>query len=274
MRVILTKEELERLQKANGRVEITTDLGKSFTRFNVKDEKVEFDGQILDLTKLPKLDEKTCYTILDNKLVKIQFFSDETNRFYKLNPTKDWPTVSLSSTPMHKVSASTPKQDTFTRMKALGDIKGSALDTCCGLGYTAIQLAKHCDEVFTFEKDPNVLEIAKYNPYSDDLFTNKKIKLKVEDIFEEIKKLDKNYFDVIIHDPPTVKYAMELYSLDFYNELYRVLKRYGKIYHYTPLPQIKTTKRFFPDEVKKRLLKAKFQSVKYVEQCQGFVFSK
>ena len=46
---------------------------------DVKDNKVEFNGQVLDLTKLPKLDEKTCYTVLDNKLIKIQFFSDETN---------------------------------------------------------------------------------------------------------------------------------------------------------------------------------------------------
>lgn len=274
MRVVLTKKEIEKITKASGEVSASLDLGKSASKVFVEDNKVKFDSETLDLTKLPKLDDWTCYTVIENKLIKIQFFSGETDRFYKLTPTKDWPTVSISSTPMHRVSASTPKIDTLSKIKALGKIGGRALDSCGGLGYTAIQLAKYCDEVITFEKDKNVLEIAKYNSYSDELFNNEKIKLKKKDVFSWIKKFNDKYFDVIVHDPPTFKYAVELYSLEFYKELFRVLKDKGKIYHYTPLPKVKTTGRFFPNEVKKRLLKAGFSKVNYIESCQGFIIQR
>jgi predicted methyltransferase len=59
-----------------------------------------------------------------------------------------------------------------------------------------------------------------------------------EDILEGIKQFSDNFFDEIIHDPPTFKYSPDIYSKQFYEELFRVLKKGGKLYHYSPLPHI------------------------------------
>ena len=39
-------------------------------------------------------------------------------------------------------------------------------------------------------------------------------------------------FTRIIHDPPVFSLAGELYSGAFYRELYRVLRRNGRLFHY------------------------------------------
>ena len=47
---------------------------------------------------------------------KIQLFSEETNRFYKLYPTSDAPTAEISGVRMHRVQERTPWQDTQDKM--------------------------------------------------------------------------------------------------------------------------------------------------------------
>ncbi|MGZ3610849.1 MAG: class I SAM-dependent methyltransferase, partial [Ktedonobacteraceae bacterium] len=48
-------------------------------------------------------------------------------------------------------------------------------------------------------------------------------------------------FSRIIHDPPTFSLAGELYSGVFYQQLFRVLKRGGRLYHYIGDPQSKAS---------------------------------
>ncbi|MCX8178583.1 MAG: hypothetical protein N3D75_02000 [Candidatus Aenigmarchaeota archaeon] len=72
----------------------------------------------------------------------IQFYSDETRKFYKLVETENWPTVVISGIRMHRTEKIDPKKDSFLKLKSLGKIKGRVLDTCCGLGYTAILSSK------------------------------------------------------------------------------------------------------------------------------------
>ncbi len=265
--MLISYKELKYLNLFLGRqveLEIPTDLGKS-------KRKVKIDGDflIIDEKKVNiniKIVDNTVYYIDNNELKPVEIFSQKTNRLYKLVPTKDWPTVTISSTPMHKVSFSSPKQDTKAKLRALGEIKGKALDTCMGAGYTATLLSKKCD-VDVFEIDKNMIDIAKFNPYSKELFEDK-IKVNNKDIFEEIKKIKDNTYDVIIHDPPTFKYAPMLYSSEFYTELKRVLKPHGKLYHYTPRPNVKSG-RDFPKEVEKRLEKF-FINIEFHEDAQGF----
>jgi hypothetical protein len=52
------------------------------------------------------------------------------------------------------------------------------------------------------------------------------------DSFEEIEKLDSGTFARIIHDPPAFSLAGDLYSGEFYRELFRVLGRGGRLFHY------------------------------------------
>jgi uncharacterized protein len=64
--------------------------------------------------------------------------------------------------------------------------------------------------------------------------------------------------DAILHDPPRFGIAGNLYSQSFYNELARVLKIRGLLFHYTGTPNKLTSGRDVPREVTKRLEKAGF----------------
>ncbi len=275
--MILTSQGLARLQKAHETGEkaadISLDLGLTKSTIIIEgDTALLPDGSRLNIDKIRKLDEKSCYTIRDEELVKVQMFSPEMNRHYKLVPTKDWPTVTISGVPMHQKTRATPKEDAVQKTSAV-KIYGIVLDTCTGLGYTALIAAKKADNVVTVEHDPNILEIARLNPYSSDLFTNKKIKLIEGDIFEVIHEFRDRMFDVIIHDPPTFKLAGELFGRAFYCELYRVLNKRGSLFHYTGRVGIRSG-RSFVDEVIKRLKDAGFRKIKKVMDNQAVACQK
>jgi predicted methyltransferase len=236
---------------------------------------VEIRGSVVNLGKysfplaeLKKVKEGSCYLIKEGHLPKLAFFSEDTNFYYKLIPTKDWPTATLSSTPMHRHTHLSPQEDTLLKIKEIAPLKGKVLDTCCGLGYTSIVSAREAEEVYTFERDRNMLELAKYNPYSQELFTDKNIFLSLEDINSAIRRFPSGFFSRIIHDPPTFKYSPELYSLPFYRELYRVLQAGGLIYHYAPSPH-KTRGEQFPLRIIANLKKAGFKAVEYHLESSG-----
>jgi hypothetical protein len=206
---------------------------------------------------------------------EIKFYSEKTKRFYKLVKTKTWPTLEISGIHMHRIKGIDPKLDTELKLKALGKIYGKVLDTCTGLGYTAILAArnKNVEKVYTFEKDENIIYIARKNPFSKELFTNEKIELKIADIFYEIKKFPANFFDFIIHDPPRISIAPELYSLEFYKELFRILKSNGKIFHYTGKPGIKSGKNYLRGIIK-RLRLAGFKNIERKDFALGLLIRK
>ena len=174
---------------------------------------------------------------------------------------------------MHRHTKLSPKKDTELKIISIAPVRGRVLDSCCGLGYTAILAASRADEVFTFEKDENVLRMAKYNPYSEELFSSKKIKLKKGSIAEQIHGFPDSFFDRIIHDPPTFKHSPELYSEKFYRELFRVLRKGGRIYHYCPSPGKTKGKSFFP-RIIRGLKSAGFDKVRYAQQSSGVLAGK
>ena len=54
----------------------------------------------------------------------------------------------------------------------------------------------------------------------------------IGDTFEVIQSFADAAFDRIVHDPPTLRLAGDLYSGEFYVDLFRVLRRGGRLYHY------------------------------------------
>lgn len=222
----------------------------------------------LDLTQ--KIKDNFCYWVDEQGIAKIAFFSPETNKFYKLTPTSDWPTLSIGSVPMHRLAS--PCQDTQNKIKSLKPY-GIVLDTCLGLGYTAISAAGCAGKVITFEKDENVLDIVRKNPLSDNLFTLLNIEIREQDVFEGIDEFENNYFDCIIHDPPTFKLAQRLFSRDFYRKLLRVLKKGGKVFHYTPLYKIKSGYNF-PSKIRTNLIQSGFKIIGFSEPAGGFICRK
>jgi predicted methyltransferase len=73
-----------------------------------------------------------------------------------------------------------------------------------------------------------------------------------------------------MHDPPRFSFAGELYSLEFYKELFRILKTNGRIFHYLGNPKKNTLKK----GVKRRLEEAGFEKLNWIENCKGFTAQK
>ncbi|MBN2482910.1 MAG: methyltransferase domain-containing protein [Candidatus Omnitrophica bacterium] len=242
---------------------VTVDFGmKTVTVKREKDRILFSSGARIPITL--KLKDKFCYLIEKTDLVPCAFYSEETCRFYKLIPTKDLPSIAIGSTPMHSITRVSPAEDTERKLTLIRP-QGRVLDTCMGLGYTAIGAARSSAEVITFEKDPNVIILAKWNPHSHALFTDKKIKIVKKDISQEISRFPHGHFDCIIHDPPTFTIAPELFGDRFYKELYRVLKPKGELYHYLPLYRIRQGYDF-PSKIKGRLKKTGFTIIRFLPQ--------
>jgi predicted methyltransferase len=256
------------LSKKNNEIKISLDLGMSESVVHIKDQNIVFpDGQKItqdDVKKIMKKDT-VCFIIENSRLIKAVIFSEDTNKFYKLVPTgqNTWPTLEISGIRMHVTKSMSPKEDTEKKISYVQPCTGTVLDTCTGLGYTAI-LASKTAEVYTFEIDKNVIEIQRLNPYSQALFDNPKIHRYNEDIFVAVKKFKDNFFDRIIHDPPRLNLSTLLYSQEFYNECYRVMKKQGKIYHYTGDPGSKKRGLDIASGVIKRMAKSGFKNISRV----------
>ncbi|MDD3159578.1 MAG: methyltransferase [Candidatus ainarchaeum sp.] len=282
-KLFFTSETANKINKIKDKEPINFDLNKTKNKLLVekkeakviinltniekseKSNKIEFDEK-----EFKNLKESFVYVIEDKEIKRIELFGEETNLYYKLLPTKDWPTLTLSSVPMHRWKYITPKEDTLSKIREISPVKGRVLDTCCGLGYTTISEASiaEVEQVDVFERDKNVLRICEYNPYSEQLFINKKIFIHNESVYYGIEKFKEETFDRIIHDPPTPTFAKELYSIEFYHELYRVLKKGGILYHYAPQPGKTKGIITYPHWIK-LLEQVGFKKVKYNEKSSG-----
>ncbi len=267
------KQICDAMKKDQHKVVVSLDLGLSQQSVFITDSFAVFpNGEKLDLRLSERIDAKSCYLIQNQKLAKVQLFSPATNRHYKLVPTSDWPTVTISGVPMHQKTRVTPKKDAYEKVNAIA-IHGNVLDTCTGLGYTAILASEKADHVTTAEKDENILALARINPHSQALFERKNIEIVQDDIFTAIRTFNKELFDVIVHDPPTFKLAGELFGREFYRELYRVLKKDGWLFHYTGRFGIRSGRKFI-DEVIKRLKEVGFINIKKVMDKQAVTCQK
>jgi len=101
------------------------------------------------------------------------------------------------------------------------------------------------------------------NPWSPDPDATSsagRLQLTHGDVSLAIGQLADASIDALLHDPPRFGIAGELYSQVFYNELARVLRRGGRLFHYTGSPNKLTSGRDVPREVAKRLEKAGFKA--------------
>jgi predicted methyltransferase len=117
-------------------------------------------------------------------------------------------------------------------VRALGKVRGAVLDTTSGLGYAACAAARTATHVTTIEIEPVVRQLARQNPWSQELFDNPKIRLCEGDASKLVPSLEPGSFSGVVHDPPAINLAGELYSADFYAAVLRVLTRGGRMFHY------------------------------------------
>lgn len=218
-------------------------------------------------------DENSCFLIQGGAIEKIHRFSEETNRHYSLYPTERAPTLLISGISMHRIKESDPHQDTLAKVATVKPLVGRVLDTATGLGYTAIQAAKRADQVVTVEFDPAVLEVARCNPWSQALFTSPTIEQRIGDSDDVIRTFADNSFDRILHDPPMFNLAGHLYGADFYRELYRVLAKRGRLFHYIANPDSKSGATITRG-VMRRLEEVGFQRISRRPEAFGVVAQK
>lgn len=261
------KTILSALSKNMDTVEVSLDLGKTKTEIRLDKGHAIFQGSILvDEKSLKKIVKKdtSCFKLSKSGLEKIQFFSEESNKYYKLMPTRSWPTIETSGIRMHCVKKITPEEDTKRKVSFVSPCVGNVLDTCTGLGYTATLASKNADKVYTFEIDSAVVAVQKENPWSQEIFSSNKIVRKQKDILQSINGFDDEFFDRIIHDPPRLSLATLLYSQGFYDQIYRVMKKESILFHHTGSPGSKSCGVDLQGNVMKRLKKSGFKNINRV----------
>ena len=209
-----------------------------------------------------KLKDRTIYYWDGDEFAPVSRFSGS---LIKLVPT-EWgaPTFEIDGIKMLPTAKESPVEDA-RRKVALVEPRGKVLlDTCGGLGYfAACCLEAGVARIQSFEKNPDVLWLRELNPWSpdpDDLASGGRLELTHADIVQAIAQVADASVDAILHDPPRFGIAGELYSQAFYDQLARVLRRGGRLFHYTGSPNKLTSDRDVPREVAKRLEKADFKA--------------
>ena len=276
-RYYLTYREAREIVKAwshNKEVaEVNLDLGYTDRKFKVyvHRETVYFPQVGVEvpykkIAKIVRKEDESVYLITPEGLEKIVF--SDGDRVYRMLATIP-PGLELNGIRMHSREIG---KEIKQKLDILRVRRGErVLDLCTGFGYTAIEAAKRGGRVTTVEIDENVIELAKLNPYSLPLFTDKNIQLVIGDAIEFVKSQPEEVWDVIIHDPPRLgKSSGDLYSTDLYKHLYRILKPFGRLYHYTGSPGSKYKRRDLPHTIAKRLADVGFK-VRRVSEIHGII---
>jgi predicted methyltransferase len=176
----------------------------------------------------------------------------------------------MAGFPMHRFKGIDPREAARAMADAAGPLRGKILDTATGLGYSAIRAAETAEQVTTIELDPVAQEIARCNPWSRSLFDNPRIRQLIGDSSELVATMGDATFAAVIHDPPTVSLAGDLYAGSFYAQIRRLLKPGGRVFHYIGDPDSASGGRVTKGVVR-RLYDAGFARVVPVAKAFGVV---
>lgn len=260
---LLTIDVHERLLTARDRnaieVECSLDLDRTKTRVQVHASEWEWEG-----TRYPYLDRCKDRTIYYWSGESFEPASRYDTSLIKLVPT-EWgaPTFEIDGIKMLPTLRVSPYEDAREKVELIQPRGKTILDTCGGLGYFAAWcLELGAAAIVSYERSASVIWLRHLNPWSPEGSgtADARLTLMEGDVLERIGSHANGSFDAILHDPPRFGIAGDLYSQRFYDELARVLKRKGKLFHYVGTPNKLTTGRDVPGEVAKRLQRAGFKT--------------
>ena len=234
-------------------LECSLDLERSTTTVELEAAAWTWQGH-----RYPYLDvckERTIYHWSGDAFRPVARF---TSSLIKLVPT-EWgpPTFEIDGIKMLPTAQVSPYEDAARKVALIQPRGKVILDTCGGLGYFAAWCVHgEAAQVLSFEKNPDVLWLRSLNPWSP--APGDSLTLTRGDIVEKIATMPDRSCDAILHDPPRFGIAGELYSQAFYAQLARVIRRKGRLFHYTGSPNRLTSGRDVPAEVMHRLRRAGF----------------
>ena len=234
-------------------LDCSLDLGRSTTRVEVSETEWAWQG-----TAYPYLEVCKDRTVYYWSGAVFEPISRYTSALIKLVPT-EWgpPTFEIDGIKMLPTATVSPYADAQRKVALIQPRGKRVLDTCGGLGYFAAWcLEGQASHVLSFEKSPDVIWLRSLNPWSP--APNPALTLSQGDVAKEIGGIPDASIDAILHDPPRFGIAGELYSQKFYDELARVIRRRGRLFHYTGTPNKLTSGRDVPNEVASRLRQAGF----------------
>ncbi|HWT16749.1 MAG TPA: MnmC family methyltransferase [Patescibacteria group bacterium] len=206
------------------------------------------------------LKERTIYAFDGAAFVPLQRYADA---LIKLVPT-EWgtPIFEIDGIKMLVSARIAPMEDARRKVALVQPSGKQILDTCGGLGYfAACCLAEGAARIHSFEKNRDVSWLRRHNPWSpdpDSVEAGGRLQLVQGDVAVAIADLPDQSFDAVLHDPPRFGIAGELYAQSFYDQLARVLRPQGRLFHYTGAPNRRTSGRDVPAEVTRRLAKSGF----------------
>ena len=261
---LLTKPAFDRLLAARDAGDAawtgSLDLGRSTATATLSVEDWEWRDQRYPYPG--KLKDRTIYWWDGDEFAPVSRYA---GKLIKLVPSEwDVPTFEIDGIKMLPTAKQSPLYDA-RRKVALVEPQGKrVLDTCGGMGYfAACCLEAGAVSIHSFEKSPEVLWLRTLNPWSPDpeaAHNGGRLQLAQGDVSREIENLADASVDALLHDPPRFGIAGELYSQAFYGQLARVLRKGGRMFHYTGTPNKLTSGRDVPREVATRLEKAGFKT--------------
>ncbi|CAM5472117.1 class I SAM-dependent methyltransferase [Rhodanobacter lindaniclasticus] len=205
-----------------------------------------------------KLKDRTIYFRNDDDYAPVARFAGS---LIKLVPT-EWgvPTFEIDGIKMLPTAKASPLDDARAKVALIEPAGKRVLDTCGGLGYfAACCLQAGVAGIHSFEKNADVLWLRTLNPWSPDPdASGGRLRLEHADVAQAITQIADASVDALLHDPPRFGIAGELYAQAFYDQLARVLRRGGRLFHYTGSPNKLTSGRDVPREVARRLQKSGF----------------
>ena len=240
-------------------VECSLDLGRSTTTV-----KVDAGAWTWNERRFPYLETCKDRTIYYWEACGFQPVARFTSSLIKMVPTK-WgpPTFEIDGIKMLPTARVSPYADAERKVGLIRPLGKVILDTCGGLGYFAAWcLHGQAAQVHSYEKNADVIWLRGLNPWSPgspwSAEVGHALSLTQGDIAEHIVTRGDASVDAILHDPPRFRLAGELYSQEFYRQLARVLRRNGKLFHYTGAPNKISRGRDLAQEVTSRLRRAGF----------------
>jgi uncharacterized protein len=255
-----THQALRAALRAEERIaHCSLDLGRSQTTVEVSAAGWAWNGR-----RFPFLDtcrDRTVYHWSGERFEPVSRF---TTALIKLVPT-EWgpPTFEIDGIKMLPTAHLSPYTDAQRKVALIEPHGKVILDTCAGLGYFAAgALEQGAARVLSCEKNPDVLWLRGLNPWSPQ--PCEALTLVHADLVEHIGTLPDGSMDALLHDPPRFGIAGELYAQALYHEFARVLKRKGRLFHYTGTPNKLSSGRDVANEVKNRL-----QAAGFAVQLQG-----